>query len=219
MSDLRPICPWSFLDGESAAISRHRVTTCKLLNPNSHPPQHDASRGRSRQRRLRRRPRERKVYVVKMPGREAVAKGKTVIVDATPNPMVDAGEGPSFVRKSHSPTARNDDTVLAQPISEHLVADVELPAHSVGQHIEPAITELHSEVGKEPLISAALRESEDDVIEDSRDNVPDREEVFSSDADVDSEEGVDSAIHHDSSAPSSVDVNLPPIPVPNCFTG
>jgi hypothetical protein len=146
----------------------HHVSTCKYVNPS--PPlvgeQKRNGRGRSRQRRPKK---DRKVFV-KKPENEAKEKldtGKTIIVDTTPSPLLeDAREGPSFIRKSSSPTVRNVVSDLAQPITDHHVVGVEQPGPINLQPVEPLALEKNR--NNLPLIvhNEELNHNEDGEIAD-----------------------------------------------------
>ncbi|XP_024179202.1 uncharacterized protein LOC112185231 [Rosa chinensis] len=76
----------------------HRVTACKHVQPAASIPVEHSKRNRGRSRKRRARVEKKRgtsqVYVSKQP------KGKAVVIASTPPPLMDCGEGPSFVRKS-----------------------------------------------------------------------------------------------------------------------
>ncbi|KAK9931809.1 hypothetical protein M0R45_019073 [Rubus argutus] len=93
----------------------HHVSTCKYVNPSPSlvGEQKRNGRGRSRRRRPKRNI-KRATSQVYIPNHRS---GKETIVDNTPTPVADSGEGPSFVRPSPEPNKDAVQDGQLQPIT------------------------------------------------------------------------------------------------------
>ncbi|KAL6197199.1 hypothetical protein ACLB2K_032811 [Fragaria x ananassa] len=121
----------------------HLVTACKYVHrsPDPVPMDNETEKGRGRSRKRSRRSRKNrdqqrvsKVYVPKNPSNPA-DRGKSMIIDSTPNPREDFGEGPSFVQKSPAPVGQ---LVISSVVPEPLVEPQEVVA-PVQEVVEPGV--------------------------------------------------------------------------------
>ncbi|KAL6190504.1 hypothetical protein ACLB2K_036898 [Fragaria x ananassa] len=118
------------------------VKPCKYVHRSSDsvPMDNETEKGRGRSRKRSRRYRRNrdqrvsKVFVPKNPSNPA-DQGKSMIIDSTPNPREDFGEGPSFVQKSPAPVGQ---LVISSVVPEPLVEPQEVVA-PVQEVVEPGV--------------------------------------------------------------------------------
>ncbi|XP_061993967.1 uncharacterized protein LOC133711910 [Rosa rugosa] len=151
----------------------HRVSSCNLLQKCTNSMQHEeteGARGRSRMPRRRRR-KTKQVYVKKQ--QEERDNGKQVIVANTSPPVIDdPREGPSFTRMSPLPNpiaTQLMGNASGTDGNMDLAVEVEHPAPSVVQPVEPVTREIQIPVASMPLLEK-VRPSREKVLDDSSEN-------------------------------------------------
>ncbi|KAL6219073.1 hypothetical protein ACLB2K_012279 [Fragaria x ananassa] len=129
----------------------HLVTACKYVHRSSDsvPMDNETEKGRGRSRKRSRRSRKNrdqhrvsKVYVPKNPSNTS-DRGKSMIIDSTPTPREDFGEGPSFVQKSPALVGQLvissvlREPQVMEPVIQEVVEPVEVVEPRVNVALEP----------------------------------------------------------------------------------